>query len=227
MAGLRGGVEDRMRGLFSRGAGADRIAYYSDAVYAIAMTLLVVDLRIPEGAGSAAEVLAQEWPSYGAFVLSFVIIAVSWVGHHRRFRVIERFDSGLIVLNLVLLFGVVSVPFSTSLLADFAPQPPAVAVYAATVAFILIAQLVCWIYACRAGLVADSVDRAVFWAVVWDVVPTILVFLVSIPFALFVDGYGATYLWLALLVISPVLGQIVPRLIDRRYPPKEGDPLVE
>ena len=121
------GVIERSSAVFDRGPGAERIAYFSDAVYAIALTLLVVDLKIPDGATSAADVMAQEWPSYLGFALSFVIISISWIGHHRRFRVIVRHDVGLIVINLVLLFGIASVPFPTALLAEFSPQPVAVA----------------------------------------------------------------------------------------------------
>lgn len=212
------GVTERTNAVFGRGPGAERIAYFSDAVYAIALTLLVVDLKIPDGSTSAATVLAEEWPSYFGFALSFVIISISWVGHHRRFRVIVRHDTGLIIVNLALLFGVASVPFPTALLAEFSPQPVAVAVYAGVVAYILLAQLATWVYARRRDLLADVVDRGMFWNVVWNILPTPVLFLLSIPIAFVFGGQVAMYSWLALMVIGPVSGRLVARAIDRRIP---------
>lgn len=219
------GVLDRSSAVFSRGPGAERIAYFSDAVYAIALTLLVVDLKIPEGSTSAAAVIAAEWPSYLGFALSFVIISVSWAGHHRRFRVIVRHDPGLIVVNLALLFGIASVPLPTALLADFAPQPTAVAVYAAVIAYILLAQLATWVYAYRRGLVSDVVDRGMYWNVVFNLLPTPIVFLLSIPIAYVFGGQVGMYTWLALAVIGPVAGRLVAREIDRRFPAPAQNPV--
>src|SRR5690606_17996305 len=101
-------LQARYRRLLGRGTNPDRVAYYSDAVYAIAMTLLVLDLRIPEGATSAIEVLQTEYPSYLAFALSFLIIGYSWIAHHRRFKFVTGYDTGLLIINLIVLFFVVS-----------------------------------------------------------------------------------------------------------------------
>lgn len=218
------GVLDRSTAVFSRGPGAERIAYFSDAVYAIALTLLVVDLKIPEGSTSAAAVIVAEWPSYLGFALSFVIISVSWAGHHRRFRAIVRHDPGLIVVNLALLFGIASVPLPTALLAEFAPQPTAVAVYAAVIAYILLAQLATWVYAYRRGLVSDVVDRGMYWNVVFNLLPTPIVFLLSIPIAYVFGGQVGMYSWLSLAVIGPVAGRLVAREIDRRFPSPPQNP---
>ena len=217
------GVIERSSAVFDRGPGAERIAYFSDAVYAIALTLLVVDLKIPDGATSAADVMAQEWPSYLGFALSFVIISISWIGHHRRFRVIVRHDVGLIVINLVLLFGIASVPFPTALLAEFSPQPVAVALYAAAVAFILLAQLATWVYARRQNLLSTVVDEGMYWNVVWNVLPTPVLFLLSIPIAFVFGGQIAMYTWLALIVIGPISGRMVARAIDARIPAPDPD----
>jgi len=214
------GVERRYRRLFSAGDGVERIAAYSDGVYAIAMTLLVLNLHIPTGTTSAFEVLVQEWPSYLGFALSFVIIAVSWVGHHRRFRVVTGHDTGLIVVNLVLLFFVVSLPFPTSLISEFAPETSAVIVYAAAVGLLEVAELVEWVYLRRRGLMRPEVDEGVYRYVLWSFVPTIVVFLGSIVVALLAGGVPAMVSWWAIAILSPFIGRISARRIDRSAGPR-------
>jgi len=212
------GVAARYRRLFVRGSGADRITYFSDAVFAIAMTLLVLDLGIPQGAGSALEVVEQEWPSYLSFALSFVVIAWSWVGHHRRFKAVVAHDTGLIVINLALLFLIVSIPFVTSLLGRFAPELVAVLLYALAVALISVLELVEWLYLRRRGLLAPWVDRGVFLYIVWDIVPVIIVFAGSAVVALAAGGQIAMYCWFGLFLVAPIAGVIVERRIDRARP---------
>lgn len=190
--------------------------YFSDAVFAIAMTLLVLDLAIPAGSTSALQVVSEEWPSYLAFALSFTIVAFFWVNHHRRFRVVIGYDTGFIVINLVLLFFVASVPFPTMLLSEFAPETTAVVLYAALVATISLVELVQWVYAKRRGLLAPSVDSGIFWWVIADFMPVLLVFAASVPIALIWGGDVAMNSWFAALVLGPVLGIITSRMIDRR-----------
>ncbi|MBO9579133.1 MAG: DUF1211 domain-containing protein [Microbacteriaceae bacterium] len=215
-AGEREGVASRARRLFGRGDGAERIAAYSDGVFAIAMTLLVLDIVVPDGSTSAAQVLAEEWPSYVAFALSFVIVALAWVGHHRRFRVVVGHDVGLLWLNLLLLLFVVSMPFPTSLISAFAPETAAVVVYAAAIALLQLGALAQWWYCWRRGLLAPSVDRGVFLVVVWDLLPVIAVFLVSVPIALLWGGEPAMWSWAASIVLSPLVGVVARRTLDAR-----------
>jgi len=209
------GIAARTRRLFARGSSADRIAYYSDAVFAIAMTLLVLDLKIPDGSTSALQVLQEEWQSYVAFMLSFVIIAYSWMSHHRRFKYVIGYDSGLLVVNLILLFFVVSLPFPTALVSRFAPETSAVVVYAAAVALLELAELAEWIYLKRRGLLSSEIDSGVFWYVFWDFLPAIVVFGGSIVIAFLADGSAAMYSWFAMLVVAPIAGILIGRRIDR------------
>jgi len=211
-------VAARYRRLFVRGSGADRIAYFSDAVFAIAMTLLVLDLRIPDGATSALAVVQAEWPSYLSFALSFVVIAWSWIGHHRRFKAIVAHDTGLIVINLGLLFVIVSIPFATSLLGEFSPELTSVVLYAACVMLIAVMELAEWLYLRRRRLLAPWVDGGVFLYVLWDILPVVIVFGGSIIVAFAAGGAVAMYCWFAMFVVSPVAGALVERRIDRARP---------
>jgi uncharacterized membrane protein len=99
-----------------------RIEAFSDGVFAIAITLLVLDLKVPSpsdhGPGLAV-LLLRQWPSYLAFATSFAFIGIMWINHHRLFTLIRRSDHMLLLLNSLLLFGVTVVPFPTSLLAAY------------------------------------------------------------------------------------------------------------
>ena len=99
-----------------------RIEAFSDGVFAIAITLLVLDLKVPrelhEGQ-TLTSALAHQWPAYVAFVTSFLTILVMWINHHRMFTLIGRADDRLLILNGLLLLGITVVPFPTSLVAEY------------------------------------------------------------------------------------------------------------
>ena len=95
-----------------------RIEAFSDGVFAIAITLLILEIKVPPVAqGELAHQLLRQWPSYFAFLLSFLFIGVMWINHHRIFTHIHRADNGLLFVNLLLLLGVTVVPFPTAVLA--------------------------------------------------------------------------------------------------------------
>jgi len=98
-----------------------RVEAFSDGVFAIAMTLLILEIRTPEHAGprELARELIELWPSYLAFATSFFTIGVMWMNHHRLFNLIGKSDQGLLASNLLLLFAITFVPFPTALLARF------------------------------------------------------------------------------------------------------------
>ena len=79
-----------------------RIEAFSDGVYAIAITLLILELKVPHGLGPGQrliDALLQQWPSYAAFLVSFGTILVMWVNHHRLFNLIRRSDNLLLMFN--------------------------------------------------------------------------------------------------------------------------------
>src|SRR5262245_30258780 len=95
-----------------------RIEAFSDGVFAIAITLLILEIKVPgPEQGRLSTALFRQWPSYLAFLLSFVYIGVMWMNHHRMFTHIRRSTDSLLVLNLLLLLGVSVVPFPTAVLA--------------------------------------------------------------------------------------------------------------
>ena len=96
-----------------------RVEAFSDAVFSIAMTLLILEIRTPEHleAGHLLQALLDLWPSYLAFLTSFFTIGVMWINHHRLFNLIGKTDQGLLITNGLLLAGITFVPFPTALLA--------------------------------------------------------------------------------------------------------------
>jgi len=100
-----------------------RLEAFSDGVFAIAITLLVLDLAVPPrdqvrtgGLGSA---LAHQWPSYFAYLVSFLVIGIIWVNHHTFMNKLARVDRAMLFLNLLLLLFVVFLPYPTGIVADY------------------------------------------------------------------------------------------------------------
>jgi uncharacterized membrane protein len=97
-----------------------RAEAFSDGVLAVAITLLALNLHVDaSGHGTLVHQVGQQWPSFTAFVVSFLVIGVIWVNHHALFDLIDRVDRVLLLENLVLLMFVTTLPFTTSTLADF------------------------------------------------------------------------------------------------------------
>jgi uncharacterized membrane protein len=117
----------------------DRLEAFSDGVFAIAITLLILDLRVPpvdsvhSVAGLWREVL-RLWPSVFALALSFVIILIAWIGHHNMLTGVDKTSAQFQVSNGFFLFTIILLPFSTSFMAEYLDTPyaqPAVVVYCA------------------------------------------------------------------------------------------------
>jgi uncharacterized membrane protein len=103
--------------------GFERLLFFSDAVFAIAITLLALEIRLPSLEGSLTnEQLFQQlwaiWPKYFSYALSFLVIGAFWMGHHRKFRFILRYDANLILLNIFLLMAVAFIPFPTAVIGE-------------------------------------------------------------------------------------------------------------
>ena len=98
-----------------------RLEAFSDGVFAVAITLLALDLTVagPTGHGSLTSQLHEKWPAFLAYLVSFFMIGIVWVNHHVLVRAITSVDRTLLFLNLVLLLFVVLIPFATSTVADY------------------------------------------------------------------------------------------------------------
>lgn len=198
----------RYRRVFERGTSTDRLVFFSDAVFAIALTLLVIDIRVPLDAdGGSWAVLTDALPSIYAYALSFYVIAVNWMGHHRKFAHIKRFDARLVTLNFLLLFVVAFVPFPTSMIAEYPAEVTSVVLYASVVAMLSILQALTWGYAFRRGLVDGDVDVALHRYLRRNLLSVPAVFGLSILVAVFWDPLIAMWSWLLLLPVQQFMAR--------------------
>jgi uncharacterized membrane protein len=100
--------------------GTGRVEAFSDGVFAIAITLLIIEVHIPDAQpGDLLRALLEQWPSFAAYAVSFLVIGIIWVNHHAIFNHVERADGRLLFLNLLLLMSVAFIPFPTALLAHY------------------------------------------------------------------------------------------------------------
>ena len=142
-----------------------RVEAFSDGVFAIAITLLILEIKVPSaGSGDLGAQLLLQWPSYLSFFISFAFIGIMWINHHRMFTHIKKSDDMLLIINLALMFGVIVIPFTTSVLAAHLGHPgarTAVIVYDAAYLAIAVFFNLLWRYAAsRDGhLLASDMDR--------------------------------------------------------------------
>lgn len=146
-----------------------RVEAFSDGVFAVAITLLALDIHVPRldalPPGGLGPALLALWPSLLAYVMSFATILITWINHHRLFEQIRRRDHGLMVLNGLLLMVITLFPFATSLLAEYLAHPGpnakiAAAVYSAFSFVMAVFFNLLWRHASGGGrLLADDHDR--------------------------------------------------------------------
>ncbi|GAA3112297.1 hypothetical protein GCM10020254_68110 [Streptomyces goshikiensis] len=134
-----------------------RVEAFSDGVFAIIITILVLELKVPEETGSHFwQGVREQWPHYAAYVVSFLIIGVMWVNHHTIFSHLRRVDRPLLFLNLLVLMVVSVIPYTTNVLAEHlmeeggSANAAAVLYSGVTVAYAL-AFLGFWWYVTRVG----------------------------------------------------------------------------
>jgi uncharacterized membrane protein len=136
----------------------ERLAAFSDGVFAVAITVLVFGIPVPQPkAGQLAQALLDQWPSYAAYGTSFLTIGIIWVNHHSTFARVALVDRPLLFINLVLLMTVCFIPFPTNLLSHYvagggSDATASAFTYAATMTAMSIAFGTLWVYTIRRRL---------------------------------------------------------------------------
>ena len=146
-----------------------RLEAFCDGVFAIAITLLVLEIRVPEPetarhAGGLVRALGALWPSFVGYAIGFMTIGIMWANHHTIFQYVRRSDRYFLMINVAFLMLIAFLPFPTALLAAYLPEAEerraAVLAYGATVWFIALAYNAVWWYAVRGGRLLDrNADR--------------------------------------------------------------------
>ncbi len=170
---------------------ADRQKTLADGVFAIVMTLLVLELAIPELHGEKdqelTKALAAMWPNFIAYTLSFFVLGVFWLIHHFLFDVIKYYDPRLAWLNILFLLFVALVPFTTSLLGEYLLHKTTAIVYGIQLLLIFFTGFVIWSYVSNKKLYEPDLDPA-----------------------LIAGGKRMAYLYFLILIIAIILGFFAP-----------------
>jgi uncharacterized membrane protein len=185
--------------LFDDEVGLERLVFFSDAVFAIAITLLALEIHLPVEATGLSDLqlmksLVEIWPKYLSFMISFLVIGNFWISHHRRFRAITRYDTRLLFLNLLMLMCIAFIPFPTSILSENSNRTATI-FYALTIAVTGFLSTILWRHASRENrLTIKSFDRKTAYRYLLSSLMIPVVFLLSIGLA-FINPDLARYSW--------------------------------
>jgi uncharacterized membrane protein len=146
---------------FSSFLAIHRIVALTDGVFAIVMTLLVLEISIPEIAQSSLHTelpgrLLALWPKLLSYIISFIILGIFWYLHHIAFHYIKRSDNGLVWLNILFLMFIALIPFSTALFGSYGTEQLALIIYAMNIILVSATRLIIWIYATGNYRLVDS-----------------------------------------------------------------------
>ena len=202
----------------STGLEFDRVAFFSDAVFAIAMTLLVVGIGIPAVRDSQlGDALRDKESEIISFFIGFVVIGAYWRSHHRFWARLNAVTQAMIIVNLFYLAAIAFTPFPTALAGKYTEEPVSIVLYAITLAIASGLQAVMLWLANRDDLLFDHLPPKVLrYGLIASLVP-VAVFLGSIPLALMSTTYA---LWSWLLIIP------LEFLVDRWLEPDGADELL-
>jgi uncharacterized membrane protein len=211
----RNGEGDEERGNDPGNIDTGRVLALSDGVFAIAGTLLVLDLRLPNNLATAQlpGALGNLVPEFRAYGISYALIGLFWLRHHAQFRRMKRISRPVLLLNLVLLAMITLMPFSAQLLSQYGDVGLATALYAANMAVVLALQAAMGAITLRRGDATE--DGRAEDMVIRPLVGGSL-FLVSVGIGLFVSATAAEFTWLSLPVLGVIRRSVTPRILARR-----------
>jgi uncharacterized membrane protein len=166
-----------------------RVETFSDGVFAIAITLLIIEIKVPTGTelnNGLFQALLNKWPNYLAFFIGFFTVLVCWINHHHAFQHIKKCTQAFCLVNAMTLFVVGFVPYPTAVLAVFIDKkesPTAVHLFGVTYILMAMAYRFLWGYAKRNQLtdpdVSENYKKSVLRMYDFGVVHTIITFIIS------------------------------------------------
>ena len=188
----------------------ERIVFFSDAVCAIAITLLALEIRVPdvENVAELGDAILSLTPAIFVFILSFVQVGLFWYAHHRLFRSIKRYDDRLIWLNILFLLLVAFLPVPSATVGRYGAERPAVIFFAACLCLLGFAELLLWRYASKDyRLIDEHLPSYEIRHVYVRIMTVIGIFLLSILIA-FVSPQLAMLSWLLILFVQVALARL-------------------
>ena len=215
-------MDDRLqRERYERGHDPSRVLALSDGVFAIVITLLVLEIHVPDLAQGQTlrDALREVRPSFIAFLISFVVVAIAWAGHRDLFGLIRRTSRALVWLNILYLLPLSILPFGASLLARYEEEPVALEMYGILLVAIEVTRLAMWWYATgRLHLLVAPVSTRYRWAGV------IIAALPALAYALaFILAADAPIVSLVIYGTVPILYFITITLARTSAPPGSAE----
>ena len=198
------------------GMSKHRLDALTDGIFAVAMTLLVIELKIPEAmhpADNAAllSILGHLAPKFIAWVISFLVLAFFWWGHHRAFHYVRGVDGKLVLLNLVLLAGVSFMPFASALTGEHSRMFASQAVYSATMFVTSVAALLLWRHLyLHPELCHPAMSKGAWESARMRTLMLVAISIVSVVIAWFIPGAG-NMAFMLMMVARPLARRIEAR----------------
>jgi uncharacterized membrane protein len=193
-----------------------RVLALTDGVYAIIITLLVLDIHVPtlEAHETLGTAISEVRPSFISFTIAFIVAAMQWVGHRDLFTLIRDTDRGIVWLSLLTLFTACLLPFGSALLSRYHQDPLALRMFGLILIATSLSRTIIWVYATRRpSVVHDPIDRPSYWSgLALSVFPLVIY---AVAFALAGTSTGAS---LAVYASAPVLYFITITLLRRLAP---------
>jgi uncharacterized membrane protein len=185
----------------------DRLSAFSDGVFAIAITLLVVTIGVPDLADKRLpEAIDHLRPELFTYALSFLVVGLYWKVHHRAFRTLQRVDERLININLLLLGFVALIPFPTAILGKYGSTSEAVVIYSSAMAAVGLVSAWLLFHVDHAALIAPEAPSVVRAKQVRSLIAPV-VFLLSIPLA-YIDPVVAELFWITIAIANVVATRV-------------------
>ena len=193
-----------------------RVLALTDGVYAIIITLLVLDIHVPtlEAHETLGTAISEVRPSFISFTIAFIVAAMQWVGHRDLFTLIRDTDRGIVWLSLLTLFTACLLPFGSALLSRYHQDPLALRMFGLILIATSLSRTIIWVYATRRpSVVHDPIDRPSYWSgLALSVFPLVIY---AVAFALAGTSTGAS---LAVYASAPVLYFITITVLRRLAP---------
>lgn len=187
----------------------ERLIFFSDAVFAIAITLLALEIRLPSTDATLtnhelAKSLLEIWPKYLGYGISFLVIGSFWIGHHRKFQYIKRYDSKLLLINLIFLMVIAFIPFPASVISEFGNRTATI-FYASVMVLASLLSAALWAYASNYNRLTDPMKDSQNRLIESKRTLAIsMVFLLSIGIA-FINDDLAKLFWILIFVITMII----------------------
>ena len=196
-----------------------RVEAFADGVFAIAATLLIIDVTVPNRSTGLGHAVVHAWPEYAAYAVSFVTIGIMWLNHHQCLRQIGAVDRTFMVLNLFLLMCIAFVPFPTKLVALHlrdSGERTAALTYGVTLTLTAVCFAAFWFYAARNDrLIAEDADPMVIEGISRSYAPGPLIYGIATLVALW-DAKVAVALFAAIAFFYVIESSFFARAAPER-----------